>query len=523
MGVAALRPHLFRTIPAAVATREVMGYLDFAHLIAAAVIVVYGRWTPVAASALLFVCVSWAVNRWPRYLRSPFSLAASFTTCLHFVLPLTILTLFGQNYQFGSGMAAVPRESAQYLQTAPLGILTLTGLFLAGVAGLSVTASRREPPAGRLLRRVVPDWPIGVLGLVVLIATSEGTDALIRIRLTGNETAESLWQFIFFDSPYLLLFPIVIAAKLMRPGATRRLLTEWQFALILLIFFLQATIGSTSKGFILTLVLMSFVLPLSYLQSSRDVLTLMPSRKMVTAAIVLSVGVFFVAQALRVAVYSGENRSVSGVWSALSGGEGEQVYTGVSTVAYRLSAALDRYLLIFDAEQTTGHSPAYAAMYITYMAKNFVNLVWPGTPYLEAYMPSSNLLAPVLYRDALLGEASKEMLLRSLNTQPFTIYGVALLIGGRFAPLIIFGSCVFLGIAYRLARSLPVRLSLLYLYVTAVHSYGFEVVLANTLHLFVSLFFFLWLMRAYRATRLMLRPAVAALRRVPPRAPDTIL
>jgi hypothetical protein len=211
------------------------------------------------------------------------------------------------------------------------------------------------------------------------------------------------------------------------------------------------------------------------------------------------------------------------VFSTLSGGDGDQVSTGVSTVAYRLSAALDRYLLIFDAEQTRGHSPAYAVMYATYLAKNFVNLVWPGTPYLEAYMPSSNLLAPVLYRDALLGESSKEMLLRSLNTQPFTIYGVALLIGGRFAPVIIFGGFVLLGVAYRLVRSLPVRLSLLYLYVTAVHSYGFEVVLANTLHLLVSLIFFLWLMRGYRAVRRLRRPVAAAFRSVPPHAPDTVL
>jgi hypothetical protein len=520
MGVPALRPHLFRTIPVEVATREVLSYLQIAHLIAAVLIVALGRWTPVAASALLFVCVSWLVNRWPRYLRSPFSLAASFTTCLHFVLPLVVLTVFGSNYQFGYGMATVPRESAEYLQTAPLGILTLTGLFLAGVAGLTLTASRREPSAGRLLGRVVPDWPIGVLGLVVVLATIQGTDALIKIRLTGNETAESLWQFIFFDSPYLLLFPIVIAAKLTRPGAMRRLLTQWQFALILLMFFLQATIGNTSKGFILTLVLMSFVLPLSYLQSSRDVLTLMPSRKMVTAAVMFSVAVFFVAQALRVAVYSGENRSVSGVLSALSSGDGE-VYTGVSTVAYRLSAALDRYLLIFDAEQTTGHSPAYAAMYIQYLSKNFANLIWLGTPYLEAYMPSSNLLAPVLYRDALLGESSKEMLLRTLNTQPFTMYGVALLVGGGFAPVLIFVGCVLLGTAYRLVQGLPARLSLLYLYVTTVHSYGFEVVLANTLHLLVSLMLFIWLMRAYRATRLMIRPLAGAFRREPSRATGT--
>lgn len=520
MGVAALNLHLFRTVPVAVATREVMSYLTFAHLIAAVIIVAFGRWTPVAASALLFVSVSWLVNRWPRYLRSPFALAASFTTCLHFVLPLTVLTVFGSNYQFGYGMDAIPRESAEYLRTAPLGILTLTGLFLSGVAGLTLTASRREPSTGRLLGRVVPEWPIGMLGLVVVLATVQGTDALLKIRLTGNETAESLWQFIFFDSPYLILFPIVIAAKLMGPGAMRRLLAEWQFTLILLMFFLQATIGSTSKGFILTLVLMSFVLPLSYLQSSRDVLTLMPSRKMVTAAVVLSVAIFFVAQALRVAVYSGENRSVSGVVSALSSGDGE-VYTGVSTVAYRLSAALDRYLLIFDAERTTGHSTAYAAMYVQYMAKNFVNLIWLGTPYLEAYMPSSNLLAPVLYRDALLGESSKEMLLRTLNTQPFTMYGVALLVGGGFAPVLIFGGCMLLGAAYRLVRGLPARLSLLYLYVTAVHSYGFEVVLGNTVHLFVSLILFLWLMRIYRSIRLMIRPLVGALRSEPSRVPGT--
>ncbi len=507
MGVAALSPHLFNTVTVATATRQIFRYLRLVHLTAAALIVLFGRFSPIAMSALLFVGASWLVNRSPRYRRSPFALGASFTTCVYFVLPLVFISIAGSSYEFGYGLSGIPKESAEYARAAPIAIVCLTILFLAGVCGLSAATTRREPSAGALLRRLLPEMPIGMLGVVVLLSAYQSAEAIIQIRLTGNETAESLWQFIFFDSAYLMLLPIVVSTRLTQHAASRRLYAEWQFGLLLLGFFAQATLGSTSKGFILTLILMSFVIPLSYFQASRTVLCLMPSKKMVAAALVLSIGVFFVAQALRVAVYTGESRSVLAVMASMFAQDSDQsALTSLSPVAYRLSAPVDRFILIFDAHLYNGHSSAYAAEYARYLARNFVNLVLPGTPFLDAYTPSSNLLVPVLFHDPLMGEASKEALIRALNTQPFTIFGVAILLSGWVAPLLVFGVSAVLGAGYRLVSGVPARLAVIYLYLMAVHSYGPEVVLANTLHFGVSLFIFVWLMRTFRETRRVIWP-----------------
>ena len=174
-------------------------------------------------------------------------------------------------------------------------------------------------------------------------------------------------------------------------------------------------------------------------------------------------------------------------------------------IGYRVATSLDRYILLFDAHLYSGHSGAYALQFAEYLGKNLLNLVLPGTPFPEAYAPSSNLMPAVLSSGPLMGESSKAQLLLSLNTQPYTVFGVAIVLCGALAPFAVFAVGGILSLAYRLTRNVPVRLSLIYLFNAAVHSYGIEVVIANAIHLGVSMFIFVWMMRSWRRIRIWLR------------------
>ncbi len=497
---------LFETVTAESATRQFFKYVSLAHLAAAAVLVVFGRFSALALSALVLTAVSGCINRWPRYRRSPFALIASVITCVYFVLPALFIVISGNGYQFGEGLGGVPRDNAEYVRTAPLAIIYLSVLLLALAVGLSVAAGRREPGAATLVRNLRPDMPIGVLAIIVLVLTQLSNDALLLTRATGNPTAESIWTFIFFDHAYLMLLPVVVSLRLLRRGSTRQLIINWQFALILLLFMLQATIGSTSKGFVLTLFLLSFVMPLSYLQSSRSVLCLMPSRLTIVFGLLASVWIFFLAQALRVAILTGGSLSVGTILGAAFSSDAQSsLGSMLSVIGYRVAAALDRYILLFDAHLYSGHSGAYALQFLEYIGKNFLNLVLPGTPFPEAYVPSSNLMPALLSSSPLMGESSKAQLLLSLNTQPYTLFGVAIVLSGSFAPFAVFAVGGILSLTYRVTRNVPVRLALIYLFNAAVHSYGIEVVVANAIHLGVSMFLFVWMMRSWRRIRIWLR------------------
>jgi hypothetical protein len=497
---------LFETVTADSATRQFFKYLSLVHWMAAVAIVVFGDFTALALSALVLTAVSGCINRWHRYRRSPFALVASVSTCVYFVLPAVFIAISGDGYQFGEGLASVPRDVADYAHSAPLAIAYLAVLLLTLAASLALSAGRREPKASTLLRNLRPDMPIGVLAIVVLVLAQLSNDALLLIRATGSSTVESLWGFIFFDHAYLMLLPVVVSLRLLRRGSTRQLIINWQFALILILFLLQATIGSTSKGFILTLFVLSFVMPLSYLQSSRTVLCLMPSRLTIAVGLIGSVWVYFLAQALRVAIFTGGSLSVGTILGAAFSSEAQgSLGSMLAVIGYRVATSLDRYILLFDTHLYGGHSGTYALQFAEYLGKNFLNLVLPGTPFPEAYAPSSNLMPAVLSSGLLMGDSSKAQLLLSLNTQPYTLFGVAIVLCGAFAPIAVFAAGAVLGLMYRLIHNVPVRLALIYLFNAAVHSYGIEVVLANAIHLGLSMFLFVWMMRSWRRVRIWIR------------------
>jgi hypothetical protein len=228
------------------------------------------------------------------------------------------------------------------------------------------------------------------------------------------------------------------------------------------------------------------------------VLCLTPTRKAIITGVVLALLMFFVAQGLRVVIFSGQARSISTFVEAIrTGGAAGGLSIDPEAIAYRLSATLDRYVIIFHSHLYEGHSQAYAQEFSSYLGKNLANLMLLGTPYPEAYVPSSNLLVPVLQKAPLFGESSKADLIRSLNTQPFSGYGVATVLTGSLAPLLIFTVSAAIAVLYRWARGVAARLSLLSLYWLVLQSYGAEVAFGVTFHIWVSLVVFLVSMRLW--------------------------
>ena len=76
--------------------------------------------------------------------------------------------------------------------------------------------------------------------------------------------------------------------------------------------------------------------------------------------------------------------------------------------------------------------------YLTYVVKNTINLVLPGTIFPETYGPSSNLFEELIAGEPLDGRHENFAdLWRSLNTQPLTIFGLPIILSAMFAPLMI--------------------------------------------------------------------------------------
>ena len=96
----------------------------------------------------------------------------------------------------------------------------------------------------------------------------------------------------------------------------------------------------------------------------------------------------------------------------------------------------NRYILIYQNFNTLGFSESVLAL-PGYIVRSFLNLHLPGTPFLDEYYPSSMQLESIL-QDGSYRVGDAVNLQESLNSQPFSIFGLALLFAGFFGPFLFF-------------------------------------------------------------------------------------
>jgi hypothetical protein len=162
---------------------------------------------------------------------------------------------------------------------------------------------------------------------------------------------------------------------------------------------------------------------------------------------------------------------------------------GLEKILIRLTNhGMDQFILInltfseYDFE--------YAKQFSLYIYKNFINLILPGTIYLEAYSPSSQLFTEILFKSNLNGEIEELELLNKLNTQPFTAFGFFTILFGSYLSLIIsFIYFFFLSLLINKTHDVFFRVVVVCLFYLSFIIYSFEDVVASQIQLYFQILF----------------------------------
>ena len=172
-------------------------------------------------------------------------------------------------------------------------------------------------------------------------------------------------------------------------------------------------------------------------------------------------------------------------------------------IFYRLSwGGIDRFMLIATTF-VSGEISSYGIQeYLPYMLKNFANLILPGTVYLEAYAPTSQLFSQVISKTPMDGDVSAAYLLGSINSQAYTIFGVMTVLGGWLAPLYIFVYNLMFCVFYYFFKHLFIRMTLIYFYFTSLSSFGFEIAAGYAVHVLICFFFMYFLLASLSKFRI---------------------
>jgi hypothetical protein len=143
------------------------------------------------------------------------------------------------------------------------------------------------------------------------------------------------------------------------------------------------------------------------------------------------------------------------------------------------------------------YDPLTAQEFMAYLSKNTLNLVLPGTPFPESYAPSSQLFEQVIEKNLVGGEVDAESLIKALNTQPYTVFGIFIILFGPTSPVFLFVFTFGYIFIYNKFNDVFVKILMLYFFWGVMTSFGFETVIGNSVRMYLSIFFMYFLINIF--------------------------
>lgn len=454
-------------------------------------------------SGFMYIVIVSVLSRHKRFRKSSFSILLCFFTLLYLNIPIAFILFEGSDYIFGEGLAAIPFEQSDYQQSLPLGFLYLSVLWIAVWLGVISVDAKIQEINQRIFSSTRP-MHILLLGAIVFIVTELENQSFADVRLEDVEKINSLLAFVFFDHAYLVMAGLVLYFKLNESRyipSTRKI-----NALVFLIFitFIALNFIGGSKGAILVVFMLFMLLPLSAFREYPHAQVSFLSIKFFMMLALLAPILFYFASIQRASLGSGIAPDLSTLLAGIFEFDASVLYDTMGHIIYRLSwGGIDRFLLVFQSFSIDSFDLNTEREFVNYLAKNTLNLILPGTPFPESYAPSSQLFPQVIEKNLVGGEIDKSALIISLNTQPYTLFGVFIIIFGFTAPIFLYLFTFAYVFIFNKIGNVFIKITMLYFFIGALSSYGIEVVLGNSVHLLVSisLMYFLLKIISYYSVR----------------------
>lgn len=466
------------------------GYFFGSLLLATVALYGLGSETDISSilSGYFFIVTVSILSLNKRFQTSPFSILFCFFTLLYLTIPAIFVMIKGDSYVFGRGLMSVPFDQKDYVESLPFGFLYLSVLWVAIWLGIIFSKPKQLLVDQELFPRISLKY-ILLLGCVVFAVTWIDNKKFADVFLGVAEEGISLTAFIFFDRAYLVLAGFVLFSKLNEPRYSAT--PEKIIFLVHLIFFGFSFLlfMAGSKAAILVVFTLFFLYPLCFFVEYAHSKIQFPTLKNLMILGGLAGPLFFFALIQRTNLVSGIAPNFTTLLTGIAEADVSVILDIIDQIFYRFSwGGLDRFLLIVQSFIIEIPNPDRSIEFVVYLVKNTANLLLPGTPFQEAYAPSSQLFSQVIENSLLNGNVEKVQLLRSLNTQPYTLFGIFIVIFGRLAPIFLFVFVSVFVTIYNKIRNVMIKLLMLYFFSAALSSYGIDSCLGGSANFYVSLF-----------------------------------
>ena len=427
--------------------------------------------------------------------KNPLALVFCFFTFLYLNIPSAFILLEGSDYIFGNGLAFTPFKQSAYQQSLPLAFLYLSVLWIVIWFGI-ISAGTKVMKINQNYFSSIKLIYIYLLGSIVLVVTFIDGQAFANVRLQGVEKVNSLLAFVFFDHAYLIMAGLILLFKLSEPRYIKNPIKITTLVFIMFVAFTSLSFIGGSKGAILVTSTLFILLPFFISRVYSHAQITFPSIKFIAFLLFLAMPLFYFALIQRINLATDIEPNLDTLLLGVSEFDMDVASDIVKQILYRLSwGGLDRFILILQSFVIDTYDIDTAREFVNYLTKNTLNLLLPGTPFLESYAPSSQLFLQVIQKNLIGVELSSSELILSFNTQPYTAFGIFVIIFGFAAPIFLYLFTFFYAFIFNKINHVFIKITMLYFWLGFMNSYGIEVVLGNSLQLLVSMLLMYWILK----------------------------
>jgi hypothetical protein len=445
-------------------------------------------------SAMLFILVTSLCTLSNNFRKSPISYVLCIFTFMYLNIPI-FFYIINKSYEFGIGIGSdlLPFIQSEYHEIFPIAIMNLLVLWVSLWLGIVSTSKYKSKFNVNQYQNIKLIYVVA-LGLLVAFLYYLNN---LQIKLVYSSdliyVSSSLMNFIFYDDAYLMLAGLILIFKFnenISQSSVNKISFSVFFLFIIFIVVLSSNAGS--KAAFIIIITIFYIFPISILGQGNYVKFAAPSNLVIVFLTASIVPIFFLVSLQRELAQS----SVSTVEALyivdlISQFNLQNALISINNIFYRLAAGgFESYIFIYKSFSSFLPDLPYTFSYFDYVYKSFLNLVLMGTPYQEAFSPSSMFLPEFLHKEPFGNNISNTNdLIRSFNTKPFTIFGLSISIFGvLIAPLILYIFGFLSNTIFLYANSNLIKLALLYFIDSLFGSFGLELALANSIHLFVSMY-----------------------------------
>jgi len=397
-------------------------------------------------------------------------------TVLYIIIPALCIILLDQDYIFGTSISSYPGDSSAYLQDLNSSTYFLLILWVSMYFGLILGSKKNK-------KFYVKRFSLNIkrlkfLGIVVIIFQLIDVINIYEVRNGGFYSINYLTQ-ILNDHAYLLIVTLFLVYD-HSINANEKI----KFLNIVFIAFLILYTISGGKAGLLVITFLLLVYQFSLAKFLNKENVIFYNINYVLIILILLPLLFIIGKIFRIFLQLDFNFNKITIEYV-----SEELADSILSIIYRLiQGGFDQFLAISNNFLLVDYDYNFNIIFITYLVKNTVNLLLPGTIYPEAFTMTSQLFPDVLYKRDLISTNTIETLILKLNTQPYSIFGFFSIIFGKLSPFFLFlFSYIYSRIFYYINPPV-LKIVMIYFFGAFLSCFGLDVVIGNSFLILIGMY-----------------------------------